>query len=116
MLPLVRSSGEANYQVYTGTIVSALGTAMEETNRDMLSQNGTEVVMTHTPTITDIGDEYEGFTEHFGAGHKIGGASWSDHEIMLPPSALVFINTVSEAADNHVNVSPDWYEDNAGRP
>ena len=116
MLVEFRSSGEMNMRIWNGVTVSSVGTAMEESNRDMASANIAGVIVTHTPTITDIGDEEEGFARHIGAGQTVGGEEMASNEILLPPSSLVLINGTSEAANNDVTGVADWYEDTGDAP
>lgn len=107
----VRGSGEGYVQVWEGTTVSAVGTAMEETNhnRTTLEKKSATVEITHTPTLTSAGDHLNGLDLHFGNGQNMGGESRGAVEIVLETDTLYLINTVSEANSNDTTTRLRWY-------
>lgn len=109
MLPLVRSSGEANVEIWEGTTVSNPGTGLSEDNRNRACTGTPIYEATHTPTVTSLGTRLDGFTQHFGSGNQGAGESWGSHEIILAPNTLYLINTTSEASSNDVTITIDSY-------
>lgn len=112
----LRSSGESNVKVYEGSTVSALGTAMQETNHRRDSGNIASIVVTRAPTVTGLGSNLEGFEFHVGASQTRGGEARGISELVMKPSTLYIINGVSEASNNDVTLSLDWYEDSGDAP
>lgn len=116
MLIVARGSSEGRYQVYMNPTVSALGGTLEVGNHDMGSSKTSGVFITNTPTISSIGTEVEALERHFGAGQQGGGESRAFNEIILPASALVLINGVSESNNNDFTINIDFYVDDGDAP
>ena len=103
------SSGESFFEIWKDTTVSNLGIPMTIYNRDNSLSDGSGVAIYNAPTIINAGDNQEGFGGHLGAGQTKGGESFGQNEIILDTDTLYLINTVSEAASNHVTVITDFY-------
>jgi hypothetical protein len=110
MMIELRSSGEANIEVWEDTSTSAAGTAMEETNHNRDSSNTASTSVFLTPTIASAGDKLDGLSAHTGSGQRIGGEARGAVEIILDEDSLYLINGISEANSNDMTITLRWYE------
>lgn len=104
-----RGSGEGYITFHEFPTVSALGVVVDVFNRNLRSSNISNTVVSLDPTITALGNRI--LEEHFGAGHNQGGETRFNREHILKSSTLYLINCISEAAGNHMDIQPDFYED-----
>lgn len=109
----IAGNKETNVKVYEGTTTSADGTGLTEINRNRNSATVSTTVLTHTPTITDVGALI--FEVQFGeatgpASSRAGGAGATRQEVILKQNTKYLIRITSAANDNDISNFFDWYE------
>ncbi len=104
----IRGSGEASMALYEGTTTSNDGTGVTEVNRNRNSANTSDLVVTHTPTITGVGTVI--CMQHFGSSQKAGGEERAVNEFILKQNTKYLLRVTSEAASNDLSTEIDWYE------
>jgi len=103
-----RSTGEANFALYENTVTSADGTALIGQNRNRNVVDASIVAISHTPTITDVGDLI--CVGHFGSGNNKGAEARSEAEIVLKQNTKYLLRINSEVNSNDITTNLDWYE------
>jgi hypothetical protein len=104
----IRSSGEANFMGYEGTVTSSLGGAITAFNHDRGSSNTSAITVSNTPTMSTTGTAI--FEQHFGGGQNIPGTGRAENEWILAHNTNYLFTIKSEAASNDVSWTFNWYE------
>lgn len=104
----IRATGEANYELFIDTTVSANGVACNITNRNHNSINTPTVQCFTGPTITDDGAKFH--EEHFGSGQITGGDTRDESEWVLKRNTIYLLRITSESSGNDVSRILEWYE------
>ena len=107
-----RGSVESNIVLTESPTISNVGSAHTVINRNRNSSNTAGTIVTLAPTITGLGTVL--LKSHFGS-HQTGGEDWSVNEFNLLPGAFYLVNATSEAANNDLSVTLDFYEDSGDR-
>lgn len=109
LLISTRATAEGFMEIYEDTVVSALGTALEANNHNRQFPDDFLTEWTKTPTFTVVGTLLPGLTEHFGSGQTTGERLRGVRELVLKRDTLYLVNTISQAANNEVTSSWDYY-------
>ncbi len=109
----IAGNKETNVKVYEDTTTSADGTGLTEINRNRNSGTVNTTVLTHTPTVSDVGTLI--FEVQFGeatgpASSRAGGAGATRQEVILKQNTKYLIRITSAANDNDISNFFDWYE------
>lgn len=109
MLVAFSSESEAHVTIYEGTTTSADGTAVTAVNRNRNSTNTAGLVVTHTPTITDVGTQIVSYK--MGSMQKSGGEARGNNELILKQNTKYLIRITNDTAlNNWFDYLADWYE------
>ena len=104
----IRSTGEAFYELFEGTTVSANGSALNTYNRNRRSSNTTGVLLYAGPTISNDGTLIKEIG--FGSGNKEAGR-FEATDIILKREHNYLLRITSNAVDNAVSYILDWNEE-----
>lgn len=85
LIPRVSCGGDAVLSMFTGVTFSAAGTAVTASNHLSTSAKVTTTTITHTPTITGAGTQFDGiwFLPGGSGGNAPGGEAFFDTELVL---------------------------------
>ena len=106
-----QTTGPATIQLFRTPTLSAEGTLLTPFNRNENSSNAADMIVRHTPTITNNGTKIsekwvgsEGFKE------QSGGETRGDSEIILLRDTQYLVLLTAEGDDMKGAIGGDWYE------
>lgn len=109
---LIGAGGNSSVAMFEGVTTSADGTALNVFNRSRSNTNTASLVVSHTPTITDLGTEI--FDSYVFGGEKskaTGGSDGFAEEIILKPNTKYLIRITNDSgASEVVVVDGHFYE------
>lgn len=109
MIVAFSSEAESHITIYEGTTTSADGTAVTAVNRDRNSTNTAALVVTHTPTVTNVGTQIASYK--MGSMQKAGGEVRGNNELVLKQNTKYLIRITNDTAlNNWLDYLADWYE------
>ena len=100
------ATGDCTVELYVGTTFSAAGTAVSMSNHRLDSANVSPVTVTHTPTVTANGTQFNG-TELLAAGakHSSGGGQAGFANEVIIPAGYVLLLVVTNVSGGAVKMS-----------
>lgn len=108
------ATGDCTVNLYVGTTFSAAGTSVTMSNHKLDSANTPPVTVTHTPTVTANGTQFNG-TELLAAGtkHSSGGGQAGFANEVIIPAGYVLMLVVTNVSGSAVKMalSVEGYED-----
>lgn len=108
------ATGDCIVQLYTGTTFSDAGVAVPMSNHKLASANALSATVTHTPTVTDSGTQFNGTellpggTKHTGGG---GQAGFGNEVILSAGHVVMFVVTNVSGAAVKMALSVEGYEE-----
>ena len=100
------------YGVYTNATVTANGTALNVSGRNLVTVIAPTATAFHTPTVTALGKPIVPRTNGAVSGHAKGGGSGGDSRLLvLPPNTSIVIAVQNKASNNAlVSIVAEWLE------
>lgn len=106
-----QSTGACTIQVFSSPTLSAEGTEVTPFNRNQNSSNTSDMIVSHTPTITANGTKIsEKWVGSIGFKETTGGESRGDSELILKQNTQYLVLCTANADGIKCAIGGDWYE------
>lgn len=105
----VMSESEMSFTFYEDTVTSNNGTAVFTHNSNRNSTNTAGLSVSHSPTISDVGNIMQ--VKHWGSGRGVGGDGRGENEWILKQNAKYLIRVTNATSNNNqTEIELFWYE------